>query len=163
MNHPSISHNSLPLKRFLTISQCPLDWQTYDLYLFRDAEVVFYVGQSDCAFQRVWNHILGGFKARSIVGRFILCNWPLALQFSIELHHSGAPKLEAGQPQRDIAEQRLIQQHAPCFNDVHNPSPTPFPSHYHPPNASVPRPRSLRRMIKQAELALQRDRNLQAW
>jgi len=163
MIQPALSSIRLPLKHFLTIDRCPPDWKSYDLYLFRDPQVVFYAGQSDCAFRRVWRHIQGGFKAHSIIGRFILCNWPQALQFTIELHHSSTLQFEAVQHHRDAAERQLIQQFAPCFNDVLNPYPTPLPAEYHPPNAAVPRPRSLKRMIKQAELALQKDRNTQPW
>ena len=43
MTDPKIS---ISLKRFLLIEQCPEDWKVFDLYLFRDEEVVFYVGQS---------------------------------------------------------------------------------------------------------------------
>ncbi|MEZ4636813.1 MAG: hypothetical protein R2873_25580 [Caldilineaceae bacterium] len=52
----------LPLREFLVISECPQAWQAYDLYLFRDEEVVFYVGRSQTAFTRVWEHIYDGFK-----------------------------------------------------------------------------------------------------
>jgi len=34
---------------------------------FCDEEVVFYVGQSHNAFERVWAHLLGGFQGHSIV------------------------------------------------------------------------------------------------
>ena len=53
---------ALPLKRFLLIEQCPAAWQELDLYLFRDDAVVFYVGQSQLAFARVWDHLRSGFK-----------------------------------------------------------------------------------------------------
>ncbi|HJS19399.1 MAG TPA: hypothetical protein VJ785_11675 [Anaerolineales bacterium] len=75
----------ISLKRFLLIQQCPSDWKGLDLYLFRDQDVVFYVGQSHLAFARVWEHLLSGFKGHSIVGRFIWCNWPGSMNFSIEL------------------------------------------------------------------------------
>lgn len=52
----------ISLKRFLLIQQCPADWKYFDLYLFRDEAVTFYVGQSHLAFARVWEHLLGGFK-----------------------------------------------------------------------------------------------------
>ena len=67
---------ALSLKRFLIVAECPPDWRAFDLYLFRDDEVVFYVGQSYLAYARVWQHITDGYKARSVVGRFVLCNWP---------------------------------------------------------------------------------------
>jgi hypothetical protein len=71
---------AVPLTEFLLTEQhCPPEWRPYDLYLCRDDEVVFYVGQSHVAFDRVWQHILDGFKGRSMLGRFILCNWPASL------------------------------------------------------------------------------------
>ena len=73
MNPPNIA---IPLKRFLLIEQCPADWKGLDLYLFRDETTAFYAGQSQLAFARVWEHLLGGFKGHSIVGRFVWANWP---------------------------------------------------------------------------------------
>jgi hypothetical protein len=56
---------AVPLKEFLlTELHCPPELRPYDLYLCRDDEVVFYVGQSYVAFDRVWQHILDGFKGR---------------------------------------------------------------------------------------------------
>ena len=73
----------VPLKRFLLIAECPSAWKKFDLYLFRDEEVVFYIGQSHLAFERVWEHLLNGFKGHSIVGRFIWCNWPRSMSFTV--------------------------------------------------------------------------------
>ena len=42
------------VKEFLTLDECPADWRSLNLYWFRDDEVVFYVGQSQLAFERVW-------------------------------------------------------------------------------------------------------------
>jgi hypothetical protein len=75
----------ISLKRFLLIEGCPADWKSLDLYLFRDEEVVFYAGQSHLAFARVWEHLLSGFKGHSIMGRFVWCNWPKSMSFTIEL------------------------------------------------------------------------------
>ena len=61
----------IPLKRFIIVEQCPEDWKCFDLYLFRDENVVFYIGQSQLAFSRVWEHLLGGFHDHSMVGRFV--------------------------------------------------------------------------------------------
>ena len=58
-----MDHIALPLKRFLIVAVCPPDWRAFDLYLFRDDEVVFYVGQSHLAYDRVWQHIADGYKA----------------------------------------------------------------------------------------------------
>jgi len=75
----------LTLKRFLLINQCPEEWKGFDLYLFRDEEVTFYVGQSHLAFSRVWEHLLGGFKGHSFLGRFIWVNWPKSMNFTVDL------------------------------------------------------------------------------
>ncbi|HSN74705.1 MAG TPA: hypothetical protein VL334_06360, partial [Anaerolineae bacterium] len=59
-------HAVVLVKEFLLTEQrCPPDWRPLDLYLFRDDAVVFYVGQSYVAFDRVWRHILDGYKGRS--------------------------------------------------------------------------------------------------
>jgi hypothetical protein len=76
---------AIPLQRFLLTEQCPPEWRLFDLYLFRDAQAMFYVGQSHMAFVRVWEHIIQGFKGRSVVGRFILSNWPVSMKFMVEL------------------------------------------------------------------------------
>ena len=83
---PATDRVLLSVKEFLITEQrCLPEWRPFDLYLFRDEHVVFYVGQSYVAFDRVWRHILDGFKGRSMVGRFILCNWPASMKFVIEL------------------------------------------------------------------------------
>ena len=85
---------AMPLKRFLLIEQCPASWKDLDLYLFRDENIVFYVGQSYLAFARVWEHLLSGFKGHSIVGRFIWCNWPKSMSFTIELLSSQSEQFD---------------------------------------------------------------------
>jgi hypothetical protein len=55
---PLDSQNIL-LRDFLSLTECPLAWRQYDLYLFRDGDTVFYVGQSYCAYERVWEHLRG--------------------------------------------------------------------------------------------------------
>src|SRR5688500_10051255 len=78
----------LPLKRFLLVQECPSTWKDFDLYLFRDENVVFYVGQSHLAFDRVCEHLLCGFKGHSRVGRFVWCSWPKSMSFTVELSSS---------------------------------------------------------------------------
>ncbi|MCB0119631.1 MAG: hypothetical protein KDD72_11420, partial [Anaerolineales bacterium] len=86
---------SISLKRFLLIEQCPAAWKNLDLYLFRDENVAFYVGQSHLAFARVWEHLLSGFKGHPIVGRFIWCNWPKSMNFTIELMSSQSEQFKS--------------------------------------------------------------------
>lgn len=145
-------HNAaISLKRFLLIEQCPADWKGLDLYLFRDDAVVFYVGQSYLAFARVWEHLIGGFKGHSIVGRFIWCNWPSSMKFTIELSSSQDELFRVVGNDLNAAERQLIQRWSPCFNVSQNSQPTPLPRHYLPPNARLRCSRSLNKLIHQAE------------
>lgn len=157
---PSESKISLPLKRFLLIEHCPEAWQGLDLYLFRDENVVFYVGQSQLAFARVWEHLLGGFKGHSITGRFIWVNWPKSMNFTIELLSAQDDQFSHLQNGLNAAEQWLIRQHAPCFNVVHNGAATAVPPTYLPPNAPFRRRASLRKLIFEAERAVKAEDNL---
>ena len=150
---------AMPLKEFLLTEQlCPPEWRPYDLYLCRDEEIVFYVGQSYTAFDRVWQHILDGFKGRSVLGRFILCNWPAALRFTIELQSSRSVGfIEAGHD-LNAAERTLIERHAPCFNEILNRRPAPLPARYAPPGSTIRCSRSLGKLIGEARHAVQADR-----
>jgi hypothetical protein len=143
----------LPLREFLVIADCPESWKAYDLYLFRDEDVVFYVGRSQTAFTRVWSHLYDGFKGRSLVGRFVLMNWPRALHFTVELMHSGDAQFAALGHSVEAAEAALIEHYAPCFNEMLNRTPTPLPTGYNPLTAKGRRPRSPNRMIHDAEQA----------
>lgn len=154
------THISLPLKRFLLIEHCPEAWHSLDLYLFRDAEVVFYVGQSQLAFARVWDHLLSGFKGHSITGRFIWVNWPRSINFTIELLSSHDAQFSHLQNRLNAAEQWLIRQHAPCFNVSHNVGATAVPPTYLPPNAQFRRRASLRKLLFEAERAVKAEDNL---
>jgi hypothetical protein len=147
----------LPLKRFLLIDQCPADWKPMDLYLIRDEEVVFYVGQSYLAFARVWEHLIGGFKGHSIVGRFIWNNWPASMKFTIELMSSQYEPLDVAANDLNAAERVLIERWSPCFNVSLNSLPEQVPAPYLPVNAKIPVRKSLNKLIHEAERALQSD------
>lgn len=159
MKYPmkDISTIVIPLKRFLLIEQCPPDWKGLDLYLFRDENVAFYVGQSHLAFSRVWEHLLGGFHGHSIVGRFVWSNWPVSMRFTIELLSSQSAQFEALGNNLDAAERQLIHSLSPCFNVSLNSQPTPLPPSYYPPNARLRCSRSLNRLIHEAERAVKAD------
>lgn len=152
----------LPLKRFLVIPACPPDWRGFDLYLVRDDEVVFYVGQSYLAYDRVWQHITDGYKARSVMGRFVLCNWPTSMRFTIELWSSQADRFAVVDHDLNAAERTLIEQHAPCFNEALNQRPTPLPDRYAPPSTPIRCSRSPTKLIHEAERAVQADER-KAW
>ena len=148
---------TLPLKRFLLIDQCPAEWKEFDLYLFRDESVTFYVGQSQLAFSRVWDHLLGGFHGHSIVGRFIWSNWPVSMKFVIELLSSQSERFAEVGNNLDAAERQLIQMHTPCFNVSLNAAPTPIPSAYHPMNAKFRFRHGLSQLKREAERAVMAD------
>lgn len=150
------------LKRFLlTEGHCPTDWTDFDLYLFRDENVVFYVGQSQLAFARVWEHLLGGFKGHSIVGRFVWNNWPQSMKFTIELMSSKSEQFSGAGNDLNAAERQLIEQWSPCFNVSLNSQPTPLPGSYFPPNAKPRRRRSLNYLIHEAARAVQAEEKKQ--
>lgn len=147
----------ISLKRFLLVSQIPADWKNLDLYLFRDETVVFYVGQSQLAFARVWEHLLGGFHGHSLVGRFIWANWPQSMNFTIELISSQFEQFEGVGNELNAAERHLIQQWNPCFNVSLNQEPRPVPPHYQPPNARLRCSRSLNKLYHEAERAVKME------
>ena len=147
----------IPLKRFLLVEQCPAEWKHLDLYLFRDESVVFYAGQSYLAFARVWEHLLGGFKGHSIVGRFVWVNWPASMNFTIELLGSRFEPFNSLENDLNAAERRLIGQFSPCFNISLNSQPAPVPGCYLPPNAPFRRRRSLNMLIHEAERAVKAE------
>jgi len=147
-------HVTISLKRFLLIEQCPPVWKHLDLYLFRDEHVAFYAGQSHLAFGRIWEHLLGGFKGHSIVGRFVWCNWPASMNFTLELFSSQHEQFAPLGNDLDAAERQLIQHWSPCFNVSLNNRPTPLPPAYLPPNAKPRRMRSLNALIHDAARAV---------
>jgi len=148
---------AIPLKRFLLLEHCPADWKGLDLYLFRDEEVAFYVGQSNLAFARVWEHLIGGFKGHSIVGRFLWCNWPRSMNFVIEMLSSKSEAFASVGNDLNAAERMLIQRWSPCFNLSLNSQPTPLPTAYLPPNAPFRRRCSLNMLVHEAERAVQAE------
>ncbi len=147
----------ISLKRFLLIAACPADWKALDLYLFRDESVVFYVGQSYLAFARVWEHLLGGFKGHSFIGRFIWANWPKSMNFTIELLSSQFKEFDDLGNDLNAAERQLIQQWRPCFNVSLNQEPTPVPPGYFPANAKLRCSRSLKKLYFEAERAVKAE------
>jgi hypothetical protein len=150
---------TIPLKRFLLVKQYPATWKKLDLYLFRDENVVFYVGQSRFAFTRVWEHLINGFKGHSLIGRFIWCNWPKSMSFTIEMFSSQAEQFGLVNNELNAAERLLIQRWYPCFNVSHNDQPTSLPGSYLPPNAPFRRKRSLNALIHEAKRAVKAEDN----
>ena len=158
-----LQSTAVTLMKFLTMQDCPPDWRHYDLYLFRDEEAVFYVGQSQNAFKRVWDHLLGGPKGRSTIGRFVLCNWPKSMRFMIELMSSRSVEFEPAGKTAEAAERYLIARLSPCLNEAANQDPTPLPEGYLPPNVRIRQVKSLKRMIREAEYAARQEGNPAEW
>jgi hypothetical protein len=152
----------ISLKRFLLVEECPENWKHFDLYLFRDDSIVFYVGQSHLAFARVWQHLLAGFKGHSIMGRFVWVNWPASMNFTIELLSSQTEQFHAIGFDVSAAERLLIQQYSPCFNVSQNSQPASLPQTYQPANAPFRRRRGLRALLYEAERAVKND-DTQLW
>lgn len=148
---------SISLSRFLLVEECPTAWKKLDLYLFRDENIAFYVGQSQLAFARVWEHLIGGFKGHSMMGRFVWANWPVSMKFTIELMSSRCEEFGAVEHDLNAAERELIQRWSPCFNISLNRQPTPIPSSYLPPNAPLRCSRSLNKLMHQAARAVQAE------
>lgn len=90
-------------------------------------------------------------------GRFIWCNWPVSMSFTIELLSSRSEQFKTVQNDLNAAEKYLIQQHAPCLNVSLNEHPTALPNSYLPPNAPFRRRRSLLTLIREAERAAQAE------
>jgi hypothetical protein len=151
MNASSPDEVHIPLKRYLAFTDfCPPRWKHYDLYLFCDDQVVFYVGQSYCAFERVWDHIRGGPKGHSMMGRFILCNWPQSARWTVVLLSSGSPRFSPVDHDLDTAERMLIEELTPCFNVSLNHTPAPLPAGYLAPNATIKYLRNFKKMLREA-------------
>jgi hypothetical protein len=150
---------AITFRQFLMAPDCPSEWLPMDLYLFRDDEVVFYVGQSAVAYRRIWEHLTGGYKGRSMAGRFLLCNWPSSLRYTIELVCSKDDEFFSFGGDLNAAERGLIERYRPCFNEALNGNPTPLPIHYAPPNATILGPRSVNRLVSDArDLARAKER-----
>src|SRR3972149_2949796 len=144
----------LPLKEFIIVKACPPGWRVFDLYLIRDEEVVFYIGKSDLAFFRIWQHIFDGYKGRSTIGRFILCNWRESMNFTIELLKSRSSQFANLEYDLSVIERSLIAKFSPCFNIASNPKPTPLPGKYQPTTSPIQHARHLGKVIREAGYVL---------
>jgi hypothetical protein len=151
------SNVTTKVKQFILLEECPEEWKKLDLYVIRDENSIFYVGQSYIAFHRVWDHIKNGYKWRSDVGRFILCNWPKSMNYVIELLSSGSHEFDSVDNNLSRAEEMLIKMYKPCFNISQNDDPSPIPKVYLPPSLTIRCSRSIKRLRYQAEQAIRND------
>jgi len=148
------------IKQLLVNEKCPEEWKDYDLYEIYDEEVSFYVGQSYIAFNRIIEHIRNGYKARSDVGRFILCNWPKSMNYRVRMLSSKSEEFtDVG---NDVlkAEEKLINTRKPCFNNVQNEQPTKLPERYLSPSSIIRCSRKFTIIVKQAESSIILDKKL---
>jgi hypothetical protein len=101
--------------------------------------------------------LLGGFHGHSIPGRFIWCNWPKSMSFTVELMSSQSPQFDEVGNDLNASECMLIQRWSPCFNVSLNDSPAALPASYLPPNVPFRRRRSLNALIREAERAVKAE------
>ncbi len=108
------------------------------IYLYRDGEVIFYIGKSVQPFERLQEHLGQGEDKRcqsfpDQVGKLILNNQPVSLEWRVEImsleeiHAKQESSIKIG---IDDMEKELIMHFKPCLNDMYNRNPTPLPLHY---------------------------------
>ena len=123
----------------------------YHLYLVRDGEVVFYIGQASSIYDRLETHLgIGDWgKQASRLGRLVSGNLPESRDWVIELYSlEDCEQLTIGHMVDigvvwfneelyynagggvDFAEQSLIALHHPCLNTTYNPDPNLLPERY---------------------------------
>lgn len=151
----------------LTIKQVVEDREpinaAYRLYVIRDDETAFYVGQSINAYNRILAHLgLDGRGNTSHIGEFIIANAPLSgtwlfqmytvedcrafvLDYRATLPEENRAFYETSNNPYDIddAELALIKILRPCLNDAMNTDARPVPDKYvNPFNRSSFNPRA---------------------
>jgi hypothetical protein len=105
---------------------------------------------------------MNGFKGRSMMGRFVWCNWPTSMKFTIELLSSQSEPFNSMGNNVLAAERLLIEQWAPCFNVSQNRQPTAVPAVYYPPNGKLRCNRSLPKLIREVERVVKAE-DTQLW
>lgn len=154
----SLASVAQTMKEFITVKACPPAWRVFDLYVIQDDRVVFYVGKSELAFYRIWQHILDGYKGRSTIGRFILCNWRASMNFTVELMNSHSSQFTNLDNDLSAIERALIVKYSPCFNIVSNPKPTPLPDEYLPTTSPIQNARRIGKVIREASFVLKGEK-----
>ena len=129
----------------------------YRLYLIRDGETVFYIGQSQNTHNRLLSHLgLYGRSGPSSIGQFIREHVPQSNSWVFEQytlkecepfilayratnasgHMQAFYRTYGHRYNVDDAEEALIKHYRPCFNAAMNPDPMPLPKRYQPSNDS---------------------------
>lgn len=103
----------------------------YRLYIVKDSEVCFYVGQSKDVVNRLWEHLGQGERSYfpSTLGFFIKRNFPKSKDFNIVFLRPDEVSKEWDHDV-DSAEEDLIQDLNPCFNVTYNMNPKQLPKKY---------------------------------
>ena len=120
-----------------------LDTMYHDLYIVRDAEIVFYVGKSRDVIGRLLGHCgrgtWGRGQVKSQLGCFIERNLPESRDWTIKLltekdAHGVVQFLSAGVwYDVEAAERALIGHYGPCLNVTYNEEPEAIPDKYKHP------------------------------
>lgn len=105
--------------------------EDYRIYILRDTETVFYVGQSINPFGRLQEHLGLTSVAPSLISEFIRENAPASGVWLIEPYTLEECSEIVGKC-RDVddTEEALINLYHPYFNIAANPDPAPLPTHY---------------------------------
>lgn len=116
-----------------------LDTTGYRLYVIRDGETVFYVGQSKEVLVRLLDHLgqRDQEQVTSTLNRFVNNNLPEAGAWQVELMTVAdcGPLVKDHFPAYkrwgvDLAEIALMREFHPCFNTLHNPRSSQIPDKY---------------------------------
>lgn len=106
--------------------------EEYRLYIFRDDETVFYVGQAENTQKRFLAHLgVDGRHEESKVGEFLRENAPDSGAWFFEQYTlEDCFPLVGKQLGVDEAEEALIHLYRPSFNSAANPTPALLPGRY---------------------------------
>lgn len=123
----------------------------YHIYLVRENETVFYIGQSSSIYDRLESHLGMDWRhAPSVLGKLALENLPMSRAWAVELYsledceqrtleymtnelgctfYTKEVYYHAGGGV-DFAERAFISLYHPCLNTTYNLSPTKLPERY---------------------------------
>jgi len=109
---------------------------THCIYMIRDKEVVFYVGQSKNMAVRIGNHLGYVPTGATTLQRLIYANMPQSLTWFVKVFALADPPNTC----TDIhtVERAMIARYRPCLNIAYNPYPTPLPLCYRLPLSEIP-------------------------
>lgn len=132
-----------------TLDEMGMESLGHNIYIVRDGDTVFYVGQSGDPIDRLLTHLGRGTRSwcagPSSLGQLIVSNLPESGGWQIELMILGdcEPYINTvwpwmkrfsirGDDWEGLAEKAMIRTLHPCLNTTHNENPIPLPKHYNP-------------------------------